>query len=193
MHAKSKRQCALYFLTNEPPLRRLRALHPCRASGPTDYTAMVTAKYEDFIGVFGPAIYSPTNCVADSTAPVQSNTHPDSYTVYCASSQCTVNFHTPSATDDFDSFVFSTGPTTVCSPASGSSFDVGTTVVTCLSTDLSGNTADSTFNVILAVSQHCLCVGYARALAFSLLTHNVYARRNVQSRLPGRPILPLHA
>jgi hypothetical protein len=33
--------------------------------------------------------------------------------------------------------------------------------VTCLSTDLSGNTADSTFNVILAVSQHCPCVGYA--------------------------------
>jgi hypothetical protein len=52
----------------------------------------------------------------------------------------TVTF-SPTATDNCP------GVTTSCSPASGSSFPVGTTTVTCTATDTSGNTATCSFTV----------------------------------------------
>lgn len=53
-----------------------------------------------------------------------------------------VTFATPTATDDRDG----TDPVS-CTPASGSTFTIGTTTVTCTATDAAGNTATSTFNV----------------------------------------------
>ncbi len=53
-----------------------------------------------------------------------------------------VTFATPSATDVVDP-----SPTVACDPASGSTFPVGTTAVTCTATDASGNHASGTFDV----------------------------------------------
>jgi predicted extracellular nuclease len=52
-----------------------------------------------------------------------------------------VNFTTPTPSDNCS------GATTVCSPASGSVFPVGTTTVNCTATDASGNTAQCSFAV----------------------------------------------
>lgn len=52
-----------------------------------------------------------------------------------------VNYPPPTVTDNCP------GATAVCSPASGSFFPVGTTMVTCTATDASGNTSTCTFNV----------------------------------------------
>jgi hypothetical protein len=45
------------------------------------------------------------------------------------------------------------GVSVVCNPASGSTFPVGTTLVTCTATDAAGNTATSTFNVTVTDSE----------------------------------------
>lgn len=52
-----------------------------------------------------------------------------------------VSFPAPTASDNCP------GVTTVCVPASGSMFPVGTTTVTCTATDASGNTASCSFSV----------------------------------------------
>jgi hypothetical protein len=54
-----------------------------------------------------------------------------------------VNFSTPTAVDDVD------GPLALvtCTPASGSTFPLGTTTVTCSATDSSGNTGSGSFTV----------------------------------------------
>jgi hypothetical protein len=52
-----------------------------------------------------------------------------------------VNYPAPVATDNCP------GTTVVCSPASGASFPVGVTTVTCTATDASGNTATCSFTV----------------------------------------------
>jgi hypothetical protein len=53
-----------------------------------------------------------------------------------------VTFPLPTATDDVDP-----SPTVVCTPPSGSSFPLGETVVTCVATDSSDNSANVTFTV----------------------------------------------
>ncbi len=53
-----------------------------------------------------------------------------------------VIFDSPSATDDVDVSV-----SVSCSPTSGSQFSIGTTTVNCSSTDSSGNTGTSSFNI----------------------------------------------
>lgn len=55
--------------------------------------------------------------------------------------QVPVNFATPVATDNCP------GPSVVCSPASGSMFGDGTTIVSCKATDTAGNTNLCTFTV----------------------------------------------
>ncbi|HEY6334050.1 MAG TPA: HYR domain-containing protein [Blastocatellia bacterium] len=52
-----------------------------------------------------------------------------------------VDYPTPTATDNCP------GVTVVCTPPSGSTFDVGTTTVTCTATDHAGNTSTCTFTV----------------------------------------------
>jgi uncharacterized delta-60 repeat protein len=56
----------------------------------------------------------------------------------------TVNYPVPAANDNCP------GATTMCSPASGSSFAVGTTTVTCTATDASGNTGTCMFTVTVS-------------------------------------------
>ena len=56
-------------------------------------------------------------------------------------SSTVVNFPAPIATDNCP------GVTTACIPASGSTFPVGTTTVTCTATDTAGNTATCSFTV----------------------------------------------
>jgi hypothetical protein len=53
-----------------------------------------------------------------------------------------VNYTAPAVTDACDA-----SPTLVCTPASGSTFPVGTTTVTCTATDACGNQSTSTFDV----------------------------------------------
>jgi hypothetical protein len=59
----------------------------------------------------------------------------------------TVSYSTPRADDLVDA-----SPSVGCLPASGSSFPIGTTPVTCTATDASGNTASATFDVSVALT-----------------------------------------
>jgi hypothetical protein len=59
-----------------------------------------------------------------------------------------VNYPAPVASDNCP------GVGVVCSPASGASFPLGTTTVTCTATDMSGNTATCSFSV--SVFNGCL-------------------------------------
>ncbi|HXU38060.1 MAG TPA: FG-GAP-like repeat-containing protein [Blastocatellia bacterium] len=76
-----------------------------------------------------PTITCPTNLntAAPSSCPIATGT--------------VVTYPPPTATDNFP------GVTVACSPASGSTFPVGTTTVTCTATDASGNTATCSFNI----------------------------------------------
>src|SRR5580704_1986140 len=63
---------------------------------------------------------------------------------------------TPSAADNCDGNV-----PVICTPASGSVFGIGTTLVSCTATDSSGNVASCTFNVTVAMdpaSFRILCI-----------------------------------
>jgi hypothetical protein len=82
--------------------------------------------------------------VVDTTAPVISGT-PSDMTVEATSPAGAVATYTdPTATDLVD------GPVTpVCVPASGSTFPIATTLVTCTATDVHSNTSVSTFNIIV--------------------------------------------
>ena len=55
-----------------------------------------------------------------------------------------VEYDLPIAMDDCDA-----PPTVTCTPPSGSLFPIGTTTVTCSSTDASGNTAECTFKIVV--------------------------------------------
>ena len=57
-------------------------------------------------------------------------------------SRANVNYPAATATDNCDA-----NPPIVCNPASGSTFFVGTTAVTCTATDSSGNSASCTFTI----------------------------------------------
>lgn len=61
-----------------------------------------------------------------------------------ASCNAVVNFATPTATDNC------AGATVTCVPASGSTFPLGVTTVTCTATDAGGNTAPCTFTVTVS-------------------------------------------
>ena len=59
-------------------------------------TDLWDAAYTKVIAGGGPGVNMHGTCVTDTTAPVQSNTHPASYTLYTATSSAVMNFHTPS-------------------------------------------------------------------------------------------------
>ena len=69
----------------------------------------------------------------------------------------TATWTTPTATDSQDTAV-----DVVCTPGSGSSFPVGTTVVTCTATDHAGNTDSATFTV--TVTQHSATATFDRPI-----------------------------
>ena len=78
----------------------------------------------------------------DTTAP-QFTEIPDDITVETATQSAVVQFELPHATDASGSYTLS------CNPSSGSSFQIGTTTVTCTATDPSGNVGTVSFDVIV--------------------------------------------
>ena len=78
--------------------------------------------------------------VDDTTPP--NLTLPTDMTVQATSSSGAVVTFSASATDIVDP-----APVVVCTPASGSTFTVGTTTVNCTATDASGNSASGSFNI----------------------------------------------
>lgn len=80
--------------------------------------------------------------VADTTAPTL--TQPADIAVTGTSVGKVVSYALPTASDAVDSSLV-----VACSPASGSTFGLATTVVTCSATDAAGNTGNTTFNVVV--------------------------------------------
>jgi uncharacterized repeat protein (TIGR01451 family) len=81
---------------------------------------------------------------------------PDDYTTFESSAgagSALVNYAPPSATDNDPSF--SSASSVSCLPASGSSFNVGTTPVTCTATDAAGNSSTCSFNVTVQSLATC--------------------------------------
>ena len=95
----------------------------------------------------GGASCSFTVTVNDAEAPVV--TCPNNITQSNDADQCgaVVNFEA-TATDNCDGTI-----TPVCSPAAGSFFPVGTTTVTCMATDMAGNTGSCSFTVTVNDTQ----------------------------------------
>ena len=100
----------------------------------------VTCTYTDSRGLTGSA--SATYTIVDTTAPVLSGIPPDLTIGATSRSGAPVSWSAPTAKDAVD------GARPVsCVPASGSTFPLGTTTVTCSATDESGNTSTARFTV----------------------------------------------
>jgi hypothetical protein len=80
--------------------------------------------------------------VVDTTAPTMAGVPGDQSVTTSNPSGIAVSYGTPTATDVVDS-----NPSVSCLPASGSTFAVGTTNVTCTATDASGNPRTASFKV----------------------------------------------
>ena len=88
----------------------------------------------------GPVTFSLDFTPVDTVPPVL--TLPDSFAVDATTPAGAVATYTVTAVDAID------GPVAaVCAPASGSTFPLGTTTVTCTATDAHGNTASGSFTV----------------------------------------------
>jgi hypothetical protein len=83
-----------------------------------------------------------TAIVQDTTPPLLRTTPGDRTVEATGPDGAAVAFSTPTATDVVDG-----SPPVTCSPASGSSFPLGTTTVTCSATDAHGNTVRTQFQV----------------------------------------------
>jgi hypothetical protein len=104
---------------------------------------VVTCSATDLSGNQGSSAFTVT--VRDTTAPSFA-TAPNLTVTATSSAGAVVTYAAPLATDLVD------GRTPVtCSPASGTRFPLGTTTVTCSSTDHSGNTATTSFTVRVVV------------------------------------------
>jgi hypothetical protein len=100
----------------------------------------VTCSATDSHGNTGSATFKVT--VRDTTAPTISGVPADITREASGASGITVSYTNPTATDAVD------GPRPVsCAPASGSTFPLGDTTVTCTSADNRGNTASASFKV----------------------------------------------
>lgn len=105
-----------------------------------DVTTTVTCDSTDTNGNTGSATFTIT--VNDTTAPVV--TVPADITVEATSSAGAVVTYSSSASDAVDG-----SPAVSCDFPSGTTFALGTTLVTCSSTDAHSNTGSDTFNVIV--------------------------------------------
>lgn len=85
-----------------------------------------------------------TVTVQDTTAPVISNL-PNDISLEATGASTGVSWSQPTAVDSV-----SGSRDVTCTPASGSSFPVGTTPVTCTATDAAGNTATASFKVTIS-------------------------------------------
>jgi hypothetical protein len=80
--------------------------------------------------------------VTDTSAPTLHNVPSDITAEATSSAGAVVTYTNPTATDPVDP-----NPTVSCSPASGSTFPLGTTTVTCTATDSAGNHSSASFHV----------------------------------------------
>ncbi|MBA3261187.1 MAG: HYR domain-containing protein [Thermoleophilaceae bacterium] len=83
-----------------------------------------------------------TDAVADTSPPIL--TVPSGIAVNASGLSGARVTYSISATDNLD-----TSPDVTCNPPSGSTFPVGTTIVTCTATDDSGNKTTKSFNVVV--------------------------------------------
>ncbi len=86
--------------------------------------------------------------VADTTAPILSGVPASIETTTANADGTAVTFVPPTASDVVDP-----QPTATCSPASGATFPIGSTTVTCTSTDASGNHSSASFGVSVRLGQ----------------------------------------
>jgi hypothetical protein len=85
---------------------------------------------------------TPVTCITDSTAP--SLSLPGTITAEATDPSGAVVTFSPTATDADPA-----NPTVTCLPASGATFALGTTTVSCSATDAAGNTAADSFSVVV--------------------------------------------
>jgi hypothetical protein len=103
-------------------------------------TTTVTCSATDSHGNTGSASFSVTVTVVDTTAPVL--TLPSDIATTTDSPGGKVVTYSATATDNVDGAIMPS-----CSPASGSTFPVGTTTVGCTATDSHGNSSSGSFHV----------------------------------------------
>ena len=117
-------------------------------------TGSIIGAYVDASNVLHGFIGIPTP--SDTTAPVL--TVPGAMSVAATSASGAVVAYSVTASDPDDA----AGPV-ACTPASGSTFPIGTTTVNCSSTDSHGNTGSASFTVTVGYN---VCVLYNTAQAF---------------------------
>ena len=103
-------------------------------------TTTVTCSVTDAHGNTGSASFSVTVSISDTTAPVLNL--PGDITTTTETSGGKAVTYSATATDNVDGAI-----TPSCSPASGSTFPVGTTTVGCTATDSHGNSTSGSFHV----------------------------------------------
>jgi X-Pro dipeptidyl-peptidase len=81
---------------------------------------------------------------AETVAPVMAGVPADITVSTADADGIAVTYTPPTATDNEDP-----NPTVTCTPASGTKFTIGSTVVTCTAKDANGNTSTKSFNVIV--------------------------------------------
>jgi uncharacterized repeat protein (TIGR03803 family) len=91
---------------------------------------------------FAPIVLNVMPPGSDTTLPVIGTIPVDIVAEATSAAGAIVNFFTPTATDNFYP-----APTVSVNPPSGSTFPIGTTIVTVTATDASGNVTHKTFNV----------------------------------------------
>ncbi|MDX6408467.1 MAG: hypothetical protein QOE13_1538 [Gaiellaceae bacterium] len=106
----------------------------------------VTCSATDARGNKQEASFTVTLTLIDVTGPVFTGVSPDRSVEANGPKGSIVNFTTPTATDNVDGPIAGVN----CSPASGSVFPLGTTAVTCSTSDSRGNQSAATFNVTVA-------------------------------------------
>lgn len=124
--------------TSTPPATLSPISGPNAANGIGTRTA--TCSYTDSRGLSGTA--STTYTIVDTGAPTFAALPADSTSEATGPTGAAVTYAPPTATDAVDG----TRPVT-CAPASGATFPLGSTTVTCTATDTSENTASSSFTV----------------------------------------------
>ncbi len=105
-------------------------------------TTTINCSAEDAAGNVATGSFTVT--VQDTTAPVLSGT-PVDFTLEATGAGTIATFTSPTATDA----VGPPNPAVTCTPASGSSFALGATTVSCSAFDYSGNQATSSFTITI--------------------------------------------
>jgi len=109
-------------------------------------TTTITCNAEDSAGNSDPTPETFTITVSDTTPPAVA-AHANVSAEALSGAGATVNYTPPTATDVVD------GPSAVsCSPASGGTFPLGNTTITCTASDTRGNTGTGTFVVTIGDS-----------------------------------------